>query len=315
MKKLVAVVIAVVMLATIGGVATAANYQETGNGAMSGPHYTLNIIANSDKNAEMKDTKGHTIFVPLWGKTKIWLGEGDFEVTDRNGTDSDGAEFLLPNPDPDNDGTTEYTVFARALGQPGGKSFTTTCALDEYGEEWCSSITMKLERKNGKPVFQNVSKYLLYIYIDGNRYPLFDDAFEEYFWYYDNFGLRHAQLRFYETPTTVPDEVQEMSIDPTCLTRPQDDTTVTLSVSGPGNPVFDEELSATPADPVVSGHGITLESWSANGTDTMTIVIDISGSAKYEEKWIYATARLTNGPNAGELVTVNAQLLVDDDCL
>jgi hypothetical protein len=35
--------------------------------------------------------------------------------------------------------------------------------------------------------------------------PLFDDRFEDFLWEYDNRGLRLAQLRFYECPSTVPD--------------------------------------------------------------------------------------------------------------
>ena len=75
----------------------------------------------------MTNTSGHTIFVPLWEKTSIWLTEAPtFEVLDRNGTDNNGVRFALPNPDINGDGTTSYSVFARALGKPDGKSVTTT---------------------------------------------------------------------------------------------------------------------------------------------------------------------------------------------
>ena len=57
---------------------------------------------------------GSRIFVPREGNAKINLKEGDFLVLDANGTDGSAA-FQLPNPDPDNDGTTTYSVFARAL--------------------------------------------------------------------------------------------------------------------------------------------------------------------------------------------------------
>lgn len=33
--------------------------------------------------------------------------------------------------------------------------------------------------------------------------PLFGADVDEYFWEYDNCGLKLAQLRFYEVPTTV----------------------------------------------------------------------------------------------------------------
>jgi hypothetical protein len=154
------------------------------------------------------------------GNAKILLDEGDeFQVLDANGTDGEAA-FLLPNPDPDGDGTTVYSVFARALGTPGGSSLTTTCAtgpgddgvlgtVDD--EEICSVVTLELTRDRGRSRFENVSKQLLYIYadIDGDldldRVALFDDALEGYFWDYDNNGLKLAQLRFYECSSTVPD--------------------------------------------------------------------------------------------------------------
>ncbi|MSQ17793.1 MAG: hypothetical protein EXR54_09630 [Dehalococcoidia bacterium] len=169
-----------------GGTASA-THGGTGNGAPNGGHYTLNIIGVANpKTADMKDTSGHTIFVPLNGKTVIWLCEAgvdancdetvgvsdtDFKVLDRNGTDADGALFVLPNSDPDGDGATVYFVFARALGTPGGKSITTTCAAGPGGvfgtdDDTCSVISMVLERDAGRSKFENVSKYLLYIYAD-----------------------------------------------------------------------------------------------------------------------------------------------------
>ena len=185
---------------------------QTGNGAPSGGHYTLNIIGvPRDKTADMTGNNGHRIFVPLWGNPKIMLTEGpDFDVLDANGTDG-VASFQLPNPDPTNSGTTVYSVFARALGTPGGKSLTTTCATDPFdGTEVCSVITLTLQRDKGKSTFDNVTKYLLYIYADINgdgvldRVPLFDPSLTGYFWDYDNQGLKLAQLRFYDCSTTVP---------------------------------------------------------------------------------------------------------------
>jgi hypothetical protein len=181
-----------------------------GNGAPSGAHYNLNIIGVSkEKSATMDDNSGHRIFVPLYGTTKILLGEGDFKVLDANGTDG-SAKFQLPNPDPDNDGVTAYSVYARALGKPGGSSKTTTCFTDEVGDQYCSVYSMVLIRGTGKSSFDNVSKELLYVYVDTDgdgtveRYPLFSDPMAEYFWDYDNNGLKLAQLRFYEIPTEVP---------------------------------------------------------------------------------------------------------------
>ena len=183
-----------------------------GNGAPNGAHYNLNLIGVShDKDADMTGNQGHRIFVKLQGNSKIWLTEGpDFEVLDANATDRNGGRFMLPNPDPDNDGVTEYAVYARALGKPGGSSTTTPCATDLMsGDDYCSVYSMVLVRDKGKSAFDNVSRELLYIYadLDGDglleRYPLFDDELEDYFWSYDNSGLKLVQLRFYEIPTDV----------------------------------------------------------------------------------------------------------------
>jgi hypothetical protein len=213
-------------LPTIAGAAPGA----PGNGAPSGAHYNLNLIGvSSDKTADMTGASGHVIFVKLSGASKIWLceagvdagceGVDGFQVLDANGTDGNGALFALPNPDPDGDGTTVYSVFARALGTPGGHSLTTTCATGpgEDGvlgtaddEPICSLIHLELTRDPGRSKFENVSKLLLYIYADVNgdgtldRVPLFDDSLRGYVWDYDNTGLKLVQLRFYECATIVP---------------------------------------------------------------------------------------------------------------
>jgi hypothetical protein len=123
----------------------------TGSGAPSGPHYNLNIIGvPKNKIADMTGNQGHRIFVPLKGSCKIDLGPGDFQVLDANCTKGN-ASFQLPNPDPDNDGETIYSVWARALGKPGGQSTTTTCATDPLtGDEWCSVYSMVAVRQKGK---------------------------------------------------------------------------------------------------------------------------------------------------------------------
>jgi len=221
------------VLSVIIGLAMPALAQ-TGNGAPNGAHFTLNLIGvPKDKEAEMTaddgNCIGHRIFVPLYGNPKIWLFEAgvdepeitDFCVIDANGTDNDGASLVMPNPDPDNDGVTVYSVFARALGTPGGNGTITTCAEvlidpdgipgsgDEYLEEVCSIYYLYLERTSGPSKFVNASKELLYIYVDldgdgiAERYNLFNDALQGYFWDYDNNGLKVVQLRFYEVPTDV----------------------------------------------------------------------------------------------------------------
>jgi hypothetical protein len=203
---------AAVCLAVSALLSTAAS--AAGNGAPSGAHYNLNIIGVSkDKSADMTDNQGHRIFVPLYGKPKIWLTESpSFEVYDANGTDGNGASFGLPNPDPNADGITEYSVYARALGTPGGSSTTTTCAYDAVLDEtYCSTMSMVLVRddKGGKSTFTNYSRELLYVYadLDGDgvvdRMPLFGDDAYMFYWDYNNQGLKLAQLRFYEIATDV----------------------------------------------------------------------------------------------------------------
>lgn len=196
----------------------------TGNGAPSGAHYTLNIIGvPKGKTAPMDDNSGHRIFVNLEGNTKINLQnadltDGTFSVLDANGTDGDGALFQLPSADLDNDGITKYSVYARALGKPGGSAIMTTCATmvddpntheDETDTEVCSLESYVALREKGGSKFENVSRELLYIYadLDGDgtveRVPLFDDRLQDYYWSYDNSGLKVLQLRFYDVPTDV----------------------------------------------------------------------------------------------------------------
>jgi hypothetical protein len=179
-----------------------------GNGAPSGAHYNLNIIGMAKgKSVNLTGGNGGRIFVPLSGSTKILLSEGDFAVLDANATDGTGS-FQLPNPDPDADGITSYSVFSRALAKPGGSSLTTTCAIDpNVGDTICSTQSMVLVRDSGRSKFSNVSAALLYVVadIDGDgkldKIPLFDDRLQDFFWQYDNNGLRLAQVRFYELAT------------------------------------------------------------------------------------------------------------------
>jgi hypothetical protein len=196
-----------------GAIALSATAAQAGNGAPSGSHFNLNVIGVSNaKKSSMDDSQRHTIFVPLAGSCRIGLAPGDYKVLDGNCFDGNDAAFQLPNPDADGDGTTTYSVFTRALGKPGGSSVTTTCATDPTdGELVCSQTSMTLVRTKGKQSFTNATKDLLFIYadIDGDgtldRVSLFDSKLQDYYWQYDNNGLRLAQFRFYECATVVPD--------------------------------------------------------------------------------------------------------------
>jgi hypothetical protein len=255
MKKVIAVVLAVVLMASISGVVFASQ-EETGNGAPSGSHYNLNIIGvKSPKTAEMDSSNGHVIFVNLSGRSKINLVEGDnYAVLDANGTDGGGALLQLPDPglDPyvvgqdmgDVDTMSDYSVFVRPLGKPGGWSEITTCAdladstfagllpgklvsvlnkLDSDGgyasvEQVGQDITL---REKGKSKFTNVTAELLTIVfkvevdLDGDgvadeivyvRVPIFDNIIENEYWAYDNNNLKLLQVRFYPVGTDVSED-------------------------------------------------------------------------------------------------------------
>jgi len=181
-----------------------------GNGAPSGSHYSLNLIGvPKNKPADMTGNNGHRIFMPLEGRASIMLSQGEFQVLDANGTDGK-ASFQLPNPDPENDGYTTYSVWVRALGKPLGSAKMTTVATDPVTGELIYSLeTMITVRSKGKQTFTDVSRALLYVYADLNgdgiteRYPLFDERLQDYFWEYDNNGLKLLQMRFYPVSSNV----------------------------------------------------------------------------------------------------------------
>jgi len=262
MKKLIAVVLAVSLVLTLGigsGMALADKPEDviaTSNGAPSGPHYNLNIIGvKYPKTADMDGSNGHVIFVPLEGKIEILLTEGDdFAVLDGNGTDGT-AEFQLPDPglDPylvgdkgDADTISDYSVFVRPLGKPGGWATITTCAdlldstfagllsgkfvkalnrsipSDALLGTWASveqvgqDITL---RTKGKQTFTNVTAELLTIVfkveveladetiiIEYVRVPIFDDIITNEYWEYDNHNLKLLQVRFYPIGTDVSED-------------------------------------------------------------------------------------------------------------
>lgn len=226
LHAIIASLLTLTLLVALVPLSTEAAPGTTGNGAPSGAHYNLNIIGvPKGKTADMTGNQGHRIFVPLAGKAKILLTEGEFQVLDANGTDANGAAFQLPNPDPDGDGVTTYSVYVRALGKPGGSALMQSCYTDATGT-WCAVdfeggvSQLEIARSTGKSLFENVTRDLLYVdycaaFTDINgdgvftsdectnvdQVPLFGVEAEEFFWDYDNTGLKLAQLRFYEIGT------------------------------------------------------------------------------------------------------------------
>jgi hypothetical protein len=206
---------------------------QTGNGAPSGPHYNLNIIGvDRAKAPPLTGSQRHTIFVALGSNgavtSKIYLTRGEFAVCDGNAFDAafdctgaqiqaQGAVFQLPCntnlaeeplvdivPCDDLGDTAAYFVYARALGKPNGSATITTCATDVVTREVvCSEENVLLVRNRGRQTFTNVTNQLtsLVAQIDDDlnleRVALFHDPFVDWFWQFDNRGLRLAQLRFY----------------------------------------------------------------------------------------------------------------------
>jgi hypothetical protein len=170
--------------------------------------YKFNMIGVSNpKDVSMTNDNGKRMFVNLNGHTDINLLMGDFDIIDANGTDQDGATFQLPDPDPDNTGTTLYGVYVRTVGTPGGKANLTSCVqgtVDGTTGTFCSLDTIQVSRSTGKPKVWNVSKELLTTCVDldgdgvcDKRIFLFDDLALNYLWSVDNNGLRVAQFYFF----------------------------------------------------------------------------------------------------------------------
>jgi hypothetical protein len=128
-----------------------------------------------------------------------------------------GADLLQACDPTDTIPDASYAVFARGLGKPGKGgvdpyAVMTTCATDVVTQEIVCSTENTLDvgalvRKTGKMVFQDVTKELTSLVActtdpitmveTCTRYALFDDDFVDFFWQYDNRGLKLAQLRFY----------------------------------------------------------------------------------------------------------------------
>jgi len=183
---------------------------------LSGPHYNLNIIGvPKDKNPDMINTNGQTIFVPLDGTAKINYVAGDqFQVLDRNGTDANGATVMVPS---DPGGTSVcYNVYATALGKPNGNALVQAfCIIDKLlgsceDALQLSSFSVTRDKGNPKPV--NISGIFLATgCVDLNSSGTCDKGdvqfknvwifnipqLVSYFWNYTNTDLKLMQVRFY----------------------------------------------------------------------------------------------------------------------
>jgi hypothetical protein len=235
MKKTMLIILAVALSVSFAfTMAFAGNLEQ---GTLSGTHYNLNLLGKKTCSGDdLVGSNRHTIqvllkysdpdydnilgddpgnYVTLDKRNKIFLSGGDdFQVTDGNACDN-GAYFTLPWAV-----ATEWTIYVRELGKPGkegqpAEGDIRTCGISA-GEDGiagngddeivCSTFNVPLQRSKGKPVFRNVTQELTTIdyYIlqdDGSLVHdtavLFDADFYQYFWDYDNNGLRLVQLRFY----------------------------------------------------------------------------------------------------------------------
>jgi hypothetical protein len=221
MKKLLGTVIA-----AVGILALSASPALAGIGSEipdNGEHYNLNIIGvPKNKQVDMTDSNRHTIFVPL-GNTdevkscKIFVVKNvedptQFRVLDGNATDG-SATIAVPYEDY---GILSYNVYATALGKPGGHAdvlANVTFEEGTYGSLLMGSFELKRGKGKPKPVdISDIFRADGWIDVDesGNFDPTIDTSFNDvwvfnvptlldYFWDYDNQGLKLMQVRFYPT--------------------------------------------------------------------------------------------------------------------
>lgn len=154
-----------------------------------------------------------------------------FEVSDRNATDDDEATILVPYEfcEDYETGCTEllsFDVYAVGLGKPNGSAIITAeCTyskdvVDGAGTEdlECEDTLLlgsfEIERERGKPKRENITDVFRATgCLDNDASGVCDsgdlefrnvwifniEELLEYFWDYDNNGLKLMQLRFYET--------------------------------------------------------------------------------------------------------------------
>jgi hypothetical protein len=180
----------------------------TGNLAPSGPHYNLNLhgVANGQNFSVSTGSNTHNIFAPLNGKCQINLTIGSFNVINPNCVNGSAA-FSLPNPCPAGATATAcpnfaYSVWVRVLAGKGVGSLATCFVDTTLNETFCNTGALVVSlSKVTPPKFTNVSKQLLSVCVNSVTEPIFANPLFNYFWQYDNQGLRLVQLRFYPIPT------------------------------------------------------------------------------------------------------------------
>jgi hypothetical protein len=205
----------------LGGVLLAPPAAAQVGKGLSGPHYNLNIIGvPRDKTVpDMTGSDRHTLFVPLDNdavsrQVRIYYLPGtEFRVLDGNCTDDNECTIMVPG-DPTNQVC--YDVYATALGKPKGNAVVAAqCIIEDLLGECTDALlqsSFALTRMTGKPKRENITKmFRASGCIDANGSGLcdadevrFSDVWifnlaqlVEYFWDYDNNGLKLMQVRFY----------------------------------------------------------------------------------------------------------------------
>lgn len=234
MRRLVCVAAALAASALMATPALA----QVGKG-LSGKHWNLNFIGVSkDKEVpDMKGSHRHTVFVPLHNdsvsrKIKIYYVRGeDFRVLDGNATDDDEATIQVPYEfcEDTEAGCTDllsFDVYAVGLGKPNGYNIVTaecTYSLDVVDEGGSPDLecedtlllgSFSIGREKGKPKREDISNifratgcldYDASGFCDSgdlefrNVWIFNIEELLEYWWDYENHGLKLMQVRFYET--------------------------------------------------------------------------------------------------------------------
>jgi hypothetical protein len=190
----------------------------------NGTHYNLNIIGvPHDKTVpDMTGSNRHVIFVPLESgadvarQVSVFYVAGDqFRVLDGNATNDNVATIMVPS---EPAGDLCYNVWATALGKPNGNAVVgAQCVIDGLLGSCTDALLLggfQLERKKGTPKPMNISDIFRATgCIDLNASGTCDTGdlqfkgvwifnvaqLLQYFWDYDNNGLKLMQIRFYPT--------------------------------------------------------------------------------------------------------------------
>jgi len=212
--------LAVLSLAFVGGALVDPAAAQVGKG-LSGPHYNLNIIGvPKDKPVpSMTDSSRHTIFVPLDNdvvtrQVRVYFVAGtEFKVIDGNCTDDNQCTIMVPG-DPTNQVC--YDVYAAALGKPHGNAvIQAQCIINDILTSCTDALlqsSFSVDRLKGPPKRENITDvFRASGCIDLNKNLVCDagdvvfsnvwifnlSQLAEYFWDYDNNGLKVMQVRFY----------------------------------------------------------------------------------------------------------------------